>query len=1033
MAYDLESKIKKLLSLSKSNELLNYWTQNDIIKRINNIESNNSIPSRHSELLAYMYQGSGIKIQGLSEEEATKFYKKSYDIWKTIWYSNEQKDDIDYIKQLFYLVSTGVISNSLAEVRMILMEIDLNGYLNNQDITEWPKYLENRVYLIILILLRKKDGWNDIQLVDKVIDNIQKVQQDKEDLYLEKLEGEDLYDTICWIGSLLNILEAVEHYKKYILTGKPENIEKVITRYCIDSQALLKQANRSDRNFIFILIEKVLKKMIGISLWSSISGISEKIDEYVKMLTDESNEKPIFELWPSQQQAISKNLFDINKTAIVVQMPTSAGKTLIAKFYILQTLNLYANAKIAYIVPTRALVNQVKRDLRYDFSKIGINVEISIPYNDIEGMEDQLLLKDTDIIITTPEKLDILMKSKHPFVDQLKLLVVDEAHGLQEDNRGAKLELLLAMLRKEHRNLRMLMLSPFIKNANNISEWLSGDRGHEIFVDWKPSQQFTGSYALDKIKRNGKYVGEVTYMPSSLNTMYSSEFKVKINDSTRKNMTKTEQSMYIAEKYEKLGGVLILCIKKKIAENLIEKFLYRDELNKEKLNKLKFLLNLVEKEMGEECLLYKCIRRGCAYHHSSLPLIIREEIEEAISRQLITIVAATTTLAQGMNFPISTVIFQGVNIPSSGYSRKMTTSEFWNIAGRAGRALVDKEGHIIVICNNDTDKEDFEFYLRCKNQEVISSLLDMLKNVPEDGISEYWIRQCKELSALLQYIHHILLIDPNIEIDDLLRGSLVYHQLEENNDRELAEKLVRLTQNYINKLERELKRKKLMESIDKTGLSSVSMNMLLSKLGKEALEINDKILFNDNDTNLEKLIDIINEIPEINLSLYNSKGFSAELVARITKDWVKGKTLREIASNIDDNGKNKTLDEKINMCGDYIYSKLINNLPWGMSAVQRARSIVKGKEERDSNILVPSYIYFGVKTEEAVAFCMLGVPRFAAEEMGEYWRRHNGKINMENLNLLKLWMKSLDKENWINCFKDKNKGEISYNLWKKNN
>ncbi|MGF0110930.1 DEAD/DEAH box helicase, partial [Clostridium sp. SGI.024] len=1007
MICDLESKINKLLSLSKTNELLTYWTKNDILKRINNIESNNIVPSRHSELLAYMYQGSGIKIQNLSEDEAVKFYKKSYDIWKTIWYSNKDKDDIDYIKQLFYLVSTGIISDSLAEVRMILMEIDLDKYLIEQDETEWTKYLEDRVYLIILILLRKKDGWNDIKLVDKIIENIQIAQKSKEDIYLSKLDREDLYDEICWIGSLLNILEAVEYYKKYILTGKPENIEKIITRYCIDSQELLKQANRSDRNFIFILIEKVLKKMVSISLWASVSGISEKIDEYIKLLTDETNNKPIFELWPSQQQAISKNIFDTNKTAIVVQMPTSAGKTLIAKFYILQTLNLYANAKIAYIVPTRALVNQVKRDLRYDFGRIGINVDISIPYNDIEGMEDQLLLKDTDIIITTPEKLDILVKSKHPFVEQLKLLVVDEAHGLQEYDRGAKLELLLAMLRKEHRNLRILMLSPFMKNADNISQWLSGDRGHEVFVDWKPSQQFTGSYTLDKIKRNGRYTGEITYIPSSLNTMYSSEFKVRINDSKRKNITKTEQSIYIAEKYEKLGGVLILCVKKIIAEGLIKKFLYRDVLKKEKLDELKFLLDLVEKEMGKECLLYESIRRGCAYHHSSLPLIIREEIEEAISKQLITIVAATTTLAQGMNFPISTVIFQGVNIPSSGYSRKMTTSEFWNIAGRAGRALVDKEGHIIVICNNDSDKEDFEKYLRYKNQEVISSLLNMLENVPEDGINKYWIRQHKELSALLQYIHHILLIDPNIEIDDLLRGSLVYHQLEANNDRELGEKLLRLTQNYIYKLDNELKRKKLMESIDKTGLSSISMNMLLIKLGRETIEIDDKILFDYNDTKLERLIDIINEIPEINLSLYNSQGFSAKLVASITKDWVNGKTLREIASNIDI-GKSSELDEKINVCGEYIYSKLINNLPWGMSAVQRASSIVRGKEGHYNNILVPSYIYFGVSTEEAVAFCMLGVPRFAAEEMGEYWRRHNGKINIEKVSLLKVWMKSLN-------------------------
>lgn len=1032
MAIKLESKINELLNLNKSNEILDYWTQNDILNRINNIEVIDDIPTKHSELLAYMYQGSGIKIQGESDIEAIKLYKKSYDIWKTIWYTNVDEEDEDYLKKLFYLVSTGVISNSLAEVRMILMEIDLEGYIDKQDTSQWTKYLENNIYLILLILIRKKNGWDDIRLVNNLIDNLQKVQKDEEEKYLLKLDEEIQYNTIYWIGSLLNVLEAIEVYKKYILTGSPDNVEKKITRYCMDSQDLLKETNYEDRKFLFILLEKVLKKMVTISLWSSISGISDKLDDYVKMLTSESNNKPIFELWPSQQQAISKNLFDTNKTALVVQMPTSAGKTLIAKFYILQTLSLYSEGKIAYIVPTRALVNQVKRDLRYDFEQLKINVEVSIPYNDIEGMEEELLLSNADIIVTTPEKLDILMKSKNPFINKLRLLVVDEAHGLQSENRGAKLELLLAMLRKENRNIRILMLSPFMKNADSIAKWLSGDRGHDIYVDWKPSQQFTGIYELEKIKKEGKYDGNITYVPSSLNTMYSSEFKIKINRSTRKNMSKTDEAICIAKKYEKLGGVLILCIRKDIAESLVEKLLERDDLCEEKLYKLKYLLELVEKEMGSDCLLYKSIKKGCAYHHSALPLIIREEIEEAISDQLITIVAATTTLAQGMNFPISTVIFQGMTIPSMGYSRKMTTSEFWNIAGRAGRALVDKEGHIIVVSNNDNDKLDFNTYLKCKNQEVISSLLKMLERVPEDEINLYWIKECNELSALLQYIHHVLLVDPDVEIDDLLRGSLVYHQLEENN-RELGEKLLRLTQNYINKLQSEIKRKKLMESIDKTGLSSVSMGMLLAKVKSLGIEIDDKEIFNDNNKNLEELVEIINEIPEINLSLYNSKGFSPELVAKITKDWVKGKSLREISANIDESNRVKSIDDKINICGDYIYSKLINNLPWGISAVQRASAILKNNEQEKNNILLPSYVYFGVNTEEAVAFCMLGVPRFAAEEIGEYWRKHNGGISLNKLLDLKNWLKSLNKEMWLRCFKDRSKGELSYKIWKKNN
>lgn len=133
--------------------------------------------------------------------------------------------------------------------------------------------------------------------------------------------------------------------------------------------------------------------MIRNSLWASIEGISQKLDEYLEMILSRSNSKPIFDLWPSQKNAIEQNLFDMTKSALVVQMPTSAGKSLLAKLYIMQTKSVYSDAKIAYLVPTRALVNQVKRDLKTEFEGFGYSVDIAIPFMDIDEIEEELLLK----------------------------------------------------------------------------------------------------------------------------------------------------------------------------------------------------------------------------------------------------------------------------------------------------------------------------------------------------------------------------------------------------------------------------------------------------------------------------------------------------------------------------------------------------------------------------------------------------------------------------------------------------------------
>lgn len=1032
----VDLKVKCLLELNKSQDLISSWTEFDVFKKLSSQSIQMPLHSACSELLASIYRGAAIKLDDHSVE-SLELLVRSYDLWKMIWYSNQALVLTDAVKQLFHLVCTGILIDSFAEVRMILLEVNFEKKYDDLANEHWPIYLEHSIYLILLVLIRKGNGWDDIKFVERIIKEIQARQEKEEESYFSKLEesGADLNLAICWIAALLNVLEGLEVYKNYMLKGKPENVEKVIIRFLRDAAELL---NNSYREVFFVdLIEKVLIKLVSVSIWSSVQGISGRIDTYLEMLTLETNLKPIFELWPSQQRAISQNLFDNSKTAIVVQMPTSAGKTLLAKFYILQTLNLFDDSKIAYIVPTRALVNQVRNDLRRDFSCLGnIKVDIAIPYSEVDEIEDTLLLQNADIIVTTPEKLDILLRTNHPIVSKLRLVVVDEAHNLQAQSRGSRLELLLTMLRKQNRNLRILLLSPFMSNASKIANWLGGNRGVNIHVDWKPAQQFSGMHRIKTIGR-GKHEGIVEYIPSSLNSVYNRSFTVPIYTSTRKDISKIKQAFELAKIYRKTGGVLVLCSQRRYAENLARLFLIVEDLGAESLEKLKYLLSLIKAEMGEDCLLYSCVKKGAAYHHSSLPLIIREEIEDAIADRLIDVVAATTTLAQGMNFPISTVIFQGMGMSDNGFTRPMEPSEFWNIAGRAGRALTDKEGHIIAITHDENQVQQFKRYLTNKNQEVLSSLFELIASVPEDQFNSYWLERSKQLSSLLQYIYHIVMLDEDIEIEDILRGTLIYNQLEEAGKKVLAEKLVRLTKNYVNHINPDKKRKKLMETIDKSGLSSISMHKLISIVRHNSdISISVDALFGKDSTNLQRVIEIINEIPELKLGIFNTNGkLNAKLIAEITRDWVDGLTIREIAlRNIPDTQETITIDEKINHCGKYIYGTLINNIPWGVSALMRVKGIIS-EEKLTEDTSIPSYIYFGAKTKEAVAFSMLGAPRFASEALAELWRKEKGEIDLKNLHQLEKWVNDFTKERWNRLFKEngEERGNMAYRAWRKQN
>jgi replicative superfamily II helicase len=151
------------------------------------------------------------------------------------------------------------------------------------------------------------------------------------------------------------------------------------------------------------------------SIWRQTSPLGlQQIKALCKHLVEE---KGMFDLLPSQQEALQKGLLDFQKTTVVVQMPTSAGKTILAELRMLQTLAFNPDAKIIYIAPTKALVNQITNDLRADFLGIEnngkkISVEKTSATNEVDPKEDLFLKDDINVLVSTPEKIDLLIRKK---------------------------------------------------------------------------------------------------------------------------------------------------------------------------------------------------------------------------------------------------------------------------------------------------------------------------------------------------------------------------------------------------------------------------------------------------------------------------------------------------------------------------------------------------------------------------------------------------------------------------------------------
>jgi replicative superfamily II helicase len=128
----------------------------------------------------------------------------------------------------------------------------------------------------------------------------------------------------------------------------------------------------------------------------------------------------MFELLPPQRAALQEQgLLDQASRAIVVELPTSGGKTVLAEFRIFQALNQFDPDKgwVAYVAPTRALVSQITRRLRSDLSPIGVRVEQLTAAVEVDSFEQELLNEQGDtkrfhVLVTTPEKLQLVIRNK---------------------------------------------------------------------------------------------------------------------------------------------------------------------------------------------------------------------------------------------------------------------------------------------------------------------------------------------------------------------------------------------------------------------------------------------------------------------------------------------------------------------------------------------------------------------------------------------------------------------------------------------
>lgn len=453
------------------------------------------------------------------------------------------------------------------------------------------------------------------------------------------------------------------------------------------------------------------------------------------------------ELLPAQVSAVRGGLLEKEYPSWGFASPTGSGKTFVARLAIADLLYDRPESKIVYVVPSRALVSEVGADLQRTFDELGYKT-LALSAQLIELDEDEAHdLADASIVVMTPEKADLLLRLNHEFIARINLVIVDEAHHIESGTRGALLEWYLwRLIRVVPGQSRYLFLSAVAPNIDQIAKWVD-TRGTSKTFPHRPTRMRVGIYNLEGTGKKAR--GTIRYADGNKVELINSEAEKGI----RKGIAQ------LADAVSSAGPVLIVAKGKRECENIAEE-LYEwlkktgelDPLDASALETREFkrLDSSLEREMYAEVPLRRLTQSGIAYHHAGLPPRVREDVERAIRGRLVNYVVATTTLAEGVNFPFSTVIVQSLALrdpPEVGRKASyspVTPREFWNIAGRAGRPGFDPEGQVILFepsLGLDKIKHVIDPYLQPNISEfspVKSALAEGLAEVHRDlAANEY--------------------------------------------------------------------------------------------------------------------------------------------------------------------------------------------------------------------------------------------------------------------------------------------------------
>ena len=895
------------------------------------------------------------------------------------------------------------------------------------------------------VRLFRKDGWDDLDRIREIVAGLRDDQKTMEKQRLQN--GSAALDRIMALrlAALYHWAKATEVLARFMLHGRPSDPFGQLDKHFESATRAAAASGDAQHEIILRWLHATSCIMVSNSLWWATRTINSRTSAFVRSLVEREQE-PMFELLPPQRAALlEQGLLDQAKTAVVVDLPTSGGKTLLAQFRILQALNQFDADEgwIAYVAPTRALSAQITRRLRRDFEPLNIRVEQLTGAVEVDAFEDQLLSergRPFQILVATPEKLSLVVRNKK--VDRpLALVVMDEAHNIENYSRGLRIEFLLATVKRDCPQANFLLLMPNVEKADTVARWLAQDinAGQAISIGtspWKPNERIIGLYraVIDGSKRAGWRMEYETLSATSKAMPLHGTHRVggvrPINVPKSAVLNSDGEQIGLGLQTAAMGTVMSGRGTSIVVANRISTVWKMAEESAHSLGVLdpvpddiKLVQNFLRTEISDAFPLVDILNHGVGVHHAGLSDEARALMEWLAERGMLRVLCATSTIAQGINFPVSSVFLQSAFVYNKGVSEEISPRDFWNLAGRAGRIGHDNVG-VVGIAEGEKRTSLIKFVSRSTGT-LVSRLVTLLDEISRQG-------SLRDLPAMIRqdqwedfrcYVAHLWAEKKSLDkvladSERLLRQTYGYTAL--HNDPETHEQAAALL-DAANSYALELNQMplKTVEMADATGFSPEGIVAAMG--GMRGLE--QKMTVSDwmpdslfgNGNNMAALFGVMLKVPQLKEQLkeIGQKGLGHAQISNVTRDWINGTGIDEIATKyFDQDDHTKALTSACLA----IYRAIINSGTWGISALSRVSGLdFESLPETKRRLInsLPAMMYHGVRSEDAILMRMNSAPRSAAEALGRRYRdATNGDESRYSVSRAREFLKDLSLDDW---------------------